>query len=283
MLDRFLELSDFIGRVLLKVSREKSTRGKPPMMLTPEEEEIAIEIRDILKPMSQVTKEICSEKSVTLSKCIPLISLLQKSINNYEATHPVSFNFKQTLLTNLEKRFRTVENIKVAAMATILDPRFKKLHFQNAVSAATAVGAINTILKNRTKEVAQDCLRDENLNNNDVNSIWSYHDQLQSQQLTNADSDSAGGIAIEIRQYLNRPVCSRNTNPFEEWITMKPTYPHLYEVAMEYLPILATSVPSERLFSKAGQIITKRRNRLSGQHLNQLIFLLSINFEMWKN
>lgn len=48
------------------------------MMLTPEEEEIAIEIRDILKPMSQVTKEICSEKSVTLSKCIPLISLLQK-------------------------------------------------------------------------------------------------------------------------------------------------------------------------------------------------------------
>ncbi|XP_043464501.1 uncharacterized protein LOC122499959 [Leptopilina heterotoma] len=152
MLDRLLELSDFIGRVLLKVSREKSTRGKPPMMLTPEEEEIANEIRDILKPMSQVTKEICSEKSVTLSKCIPLISLLQKSINNYKATHPFLFNFKQTLLTNLEKRFRTVENIKVAAMATILDPRFKKLHFQNAVFAANAVGAIKATMRMRHED-----------------------------------------------------------------------------------------------------------------------------------
>lgn len=47
-------------------------------MVTSDEEEIAIEVRDILKPMWQITKEICSEKSVTLSKCIPLVFLLQK-------------------------------------------------------------------------------------------------------------------------------------------------------------------------------------------------------------
>ena len=57
---------------------------------------------------------------------------------------------------------------------------------------------------------------------------------------------------------------------------------NLYEIAMDYLPILATSIPSERLFWKAGQIIAKRRNRLSGKHLNVLLFLSSIHLETWR-
>ncbi|EFN86513.1 hypothetical protein EAI_02075, partial [Harpegnathos saltator] len=36
---------------------------------------------------------------------------------------------------------------------------------------------------------------------------------------------------------------------------------------------VATSVPSERLFSKAGLILTQQRNRLKGRLLSQLLFL----------
>lgn len=38
--------------------------------------------------------------------------------------------------------------------------------------------------------------------------------------------------------------------------------PRLYEIVKTRLCIIATSVPCERLFSKAGQVITDRRNRL---------------------
>ena len=78
MLQRFLQLCEFIGRVLAKVSREKLSKEKPPQMITLDEEEMAREVRDLLKPAWQVTQEICSEKSVTLSKCIPLVALLRK-------------------------------------------------------------------------------------------------------------------------------------------------------------------------------------------------------------
>ena len=78
MLQRFLQLREFIVRVLAKVSREKSSKEKPPQMITLDEEEIAREVRDLLKPAWQVTLEICSEKSITLSKCIPLVALLRK-------------------------------------------------------------------------------------------------------------------------------------------------------------------------------------------------------------
>ncbi|KIJ35874.1 hypothetical protein M422DRAFT_103474, partial [Sphaerobolus stellatus SS14] len=49
---------------------------------------------------------------------------------------------------------------------------------------------------------------------------------------------------------------------------------HLYPVwaslALDYLPIMASSVSSERAFSAAGITITKRRNRLKGDIVEAL-------------
>lgn len=73
MVDRFLQLSDFVGRVLLQVRKDKSSRAKPPDMLTGNELDILSEVRDLLKPLYNITTEISSEKNVTLSKCIPMI------------------------------------------------------------------------------------------------------------------------------------------------------------------------------------------------------------------
>lgn len=51
----------------------------------------------------------------------------------------------------------------------------------------------------------------------------------------------------------------------------------LSKIAMTYLPIVATSAPSERLFSEAGATVTQDRNRLLGTRLSKLLFLNSIS------
>jgi len=43
----------------------------------------------------------------------------------------------------------------------------------------------------------------------------------------------------------------------------KTQYPRLYPVAMDYLPIQASSVPCEHVFSSAAETDTKKRNRLA--------------------
>ena len=58
---------------------------------------------------------------------------------------------------------------------------------------------------------------------------------------------------------------------------MKGEYPHVYKVAVQFLPVLATSVSSEKLFSHAGLIANQLRNRISGKHLNQLVFLRGLD------
>jgi len=78
MLDRFLELLEFVERALTKVAREKTSKAVPPPMLTITEEEVAREIRDLLRPLAEVTKEISSEKNVTVSKVIPLYHCMVK-------------------------------------------------------------------------------------------------------------------------------------------------------------------------------------------------------------
>lgn len=55
MVESFLQLSDFVARAIMKVQREKSVRKKPPNMLTIEELETLIEVRDLLKPLTQAT------------------------------------------------------------------------------------------------------------------------------------------------------------------------------------------------------------------------------------
>lgn len=95
--------------------------------------------------------------------------------------------------------------------------------------------------------------------------------------------ETDGGIPLELRQYLNRPVVSRQTDPFEAWDALKSEYPHVYEVALDYLPTLTTSVPSERLFSEAGLIATEMQNRLTGRHLSQLLFLALIDETQWSS
>ena len=62
-------------------------------------------------------------------------------------------------------------------------------------------------------------------------------------------------------------------DPFEWWRVNKIQYPRLAKLAQKYLSIPATSVPSERLFSDAGNLITQDRNRLSPHLVNQMMFL----------
>lgn len=58
-----------------------------------------------------------------------------------------------------------------------------------------------------------------------------------------------------------------------QWWKKQVDLPLLSGLAKSYLSIPATSVPSERVFSTAGDIVTAQRSLLHPDHVDQLIFL----------
>lgn len=67
----------------------------------------------------------------------------------------------------------------------------------------------------------------------------------------------------EIDNYLNENILSETADVYAWWRKNQKSFPILSRIARKYLSIPATSVPSERLFSDAGNQITSKRSRLS--------------------
>ncbi|KAA8894533.1 ribonuclease H-like domain-containing protein [Sphaerosporella brunnea] len=77
----------------------------------------------------------------------------------------------------------------------------------------------------------------------------------------------------ELERYSKHPRVSKNTNVLLWWDDNEHRYPHLARLARDYLAIPASSVPAERVFSRAGDLISKTRNRLSRETANMLLCL----------
>jgi hypothetical protein len=92
--------------------------------------------------------------------------------------------------------------------------------------------------------------------NNSLRDLW---DQKIVHQSTSSLSENAE-VKAEINQYLGLPLSSREaTDPMMWWEqTGKMMFPTLKDIAVKHLAIPATSVPNERLFSAAGNIILSR-------------------------
>jgi len=74
-----------------------------------------------------------------------------------------------------------------------------------------------------------------------------------------------------IETYLAELPIARSDNPLDYW--REDRFPLLARIARRYLSAPSTSPDSERLFSAASHVLNEKRNRLSCQKAEQLLFL----------
>lgn len=89
----------------------------------------------------------------------------------------------------------------------------------------------------------------------------------------------AGGVNLEkeIELFIQEPPGGPPSRCLDFWTSSdsKQKYPCLSMVAARYLPMLASSAPSERVFSAMNLIVTKERNRLTPERMEQLVILVA--------
>lgn len=79
--------------------------------------------------------------------------------------------------------------------------------------------------------------------------------------------------AEELHDYFAAPHIPTMGNPLRWWASNQNQFPQLAKLAHRYLAVPATSTPSERVFSLAGNTITRQRASLHPEHVDTLIFL----------
>lgn len=285
MLERFLMLEEYAYPITLKCKNV-------PEMLTRDEILGLRHLVSLLQPFDSVITEISGSCYPTSSIIIPIAHCMQVAIQNWNPqmtggeniATTIGTRFKEKLLVTVMEAFKDRETHPVLAMSTILDPRFKKLHFQSALAASSAISRINTLIKSTaTIEKSAPCNDSAKpKTNTEGRDVWLVHDKMVTSNASSTDqNERTDGLSLELRQYLSQPVIPRTEDPLKYWQTVKHAYPSLNKIAIQYLGVVGTSVPSERLFSKAGAIKVDNRSRLSGDLLNKLLFLGSLTREEW--
>ncbi|XP_077148974.1 E3 SUMO-protein ligase ZBED1-like [Ranitomeya variabilis] len=281
MLKRIIETKDAIISTLALINASVDT-------LSQDEWEVVREICAILEPFEQVTVEISAESYVTASKMLLLCKGLQKVTADRERegalTTEQGRQLVSALIATMDRKFHNMEYNIVFSETTLLDPRFKKLAFSDTRAAEEAIKRITAAA--RCSQETPDSQPMPSLGGKDdeaqaaaeapepqpqSSAVWRLFDKKATES-TARRNPSADAI-LEVRSYLEEPLIQRTLDPLSWWKSRALFYPRLIKVMEGRLCIVATSVPSERIFSKTGQIITERRNWISPSKLRHLVFL----------
>ncbi|XP_039645820.1 zinc finger BED domain-containing protein 4-like [Perca fluviatilis] len=86
-------------------------------------------------------------------------------------------------------------------------------------------------------------------------------------------SQKTSSTAQQLDAFLSEVPIPRSNNPLGYWRANQGRFPHLAQTARRYLSAPCTSTDSERLFSAASPVIDEKRNRLSCDKAEKLLFI----------
>lgn len=182
-----------------------------------------------------------------------------------------SERFKRSFVLDLNSRFddRTVQWLHCASA---LDPRFKSLKFVPEGSRQDIWEKLIAEVKSLQDDLSLSREKDKTA------AVQSPPTKRRLLCFDSSDDDDAVRVTPSsakdiVNRYRLVPSISDNADPLAWWTSYSGAHPELAVLAKKYLATPATSVPCERLFSKAGNIVTKKRCALTPKNATKLVCL----------
>ncbi|XP_039510910.1 E3 SUMO-protein ligase ZBED1-like [Pimephales promelas] len=188
-------------------------------------------------------------------------------------------------------RFRYANLKEKLYVASALDPRFKTLPFisdeEREDTFTTLISEIVTL--EQVKQQGSDSAGNGGSAPVQEQKSLSEGDSDPSPAPPKRSKESCALLDLLGAAYVCAPVADRareevgkyrevtpiplSDDPLKWWCKHEGVYPLLSLQAKRYLCVPGTSVPAERIFSTAGDIITAQRSCLLPEHVDQLLFL----------
>ena len=196
---------------------------------------------------------------------------------------------KKKISEELNQRFAFLDTDDIYNLSTILDPRYK-----TRFSSSCSKGIFTELLKTKLDETEKESTAAEADDTTtpppkkrkvatDKSSEWTTVSNAMKGLLSSSSDDDESTSerrasvksTKEVDQYLSLRRISHDNDPLSWWRENATSFPLLSKLARRYLACPPSSVPSERLFSIAGNIYDEKRNRLAGARAEKILFLKS--------
>lgn len=263
MLDRLVKNRNAVMSVLIDHNITSTTIAKKLEISASEWIDME-NLTKVLEPFQMATLVICSEDAC-ISMVLPILDRLLKDhmTHDDEDSHLIE-TFKLNLKNIIRERFKLDYDseglVSMRQIASLLDPRYKDLDHEFYDSKV----AIRNTAKELSERIAPiECVGEKEVvkKKTALEFLYKKHD------------NSTSNIKNQWEAYFAEPQLKFDLDPYEWWKFKKDKYPSIALLARRYLCIPATSVSSERCFSTAGNIVTKKRASLLPENVNLLVFL----------
>lgn len=288
MLKRILEVRWPISAVLDKESITK--KADRALDLRSEQWTLTEDLLPCLQKIEIATVYFSEEEKISLSTVLPIVFGLADDLQPLPDDSIAVQSFKRTVKAAIMKRWNVEEISSILLISTALDPRFKLIKH---LDEQTKAEVTQLVISNTERLVGDiDCTMADSdctmVDDTQCTSVESSSQSFTQEQppvikkakksaldiLLGPEEDTRGRtIKDEVEAYLHEKVCARKTNVLEWWKLNEARFPNIAKLAKAVICIPATSTPSERLFSTAGHIVSKRRTCLNPENVDVILFL----------
>ena len=255
-------LNDAFRAVLPKKEAES-------LQIKPSEVQVMLNLIPTLDLMSEAINVMGGEKYSTSSATLPWLIKFLDMLQTSEENKGYVNDFISFLRKDLIPRCKKNLNIKVLAKASFLDKRFSKLNFLDKISSFTDEEISKEVIHKEIKE--------------ELEAMESPEEEIESERPAKkirflsllCDEESSGGSnpRDEFQSYIRAEGLSSDADPLTWWKQNKSKYPKLAILARKYLAVQSSSTASERVMSLMGNILSKKRLRLTDKNFSSLIYL----------
>jgi len=256
MLQRFLRLRPALQQLLPLKTLD--------VVLLIKDWECIAEVIKILDPVAEAITTLEGDKYPTLTFVVEIVQLLTQHPQKFKYIEPRAEEFGEARLSDLSRRCNLEDMPEAVYLATILDPNLKNYTVPTGKKKDTWAlleAQYKRLATNLSAQVEQKESIEES---DDTTSLAKLRKQMVNKT----------PVQSEIKRY--KAVDTPSMPALEWWKVNQIHFPVLYHLARKYLAIPASSAPVERLFSTAGNVITKNRQRLKPETARALFCCIKI-------
>jgi hypothetical protein len=218
-------------------------------------------ILELLKPFYEATFMVSPQSYPSLCVVVPLFDNLLQHLQKQRDNNNLIIKNTAKSMENKLKSYETKLKNDLSYFAVILDPRLNINYFKESQKPEEFAKLKEKFLQfYKINYCNQSFSTSEDTNIKDKTTLM--HSIYKKRKISDDE---------EVERYFEFALEDSNIDLIYWWASHKPSFPHLFRMAFDILNIPATSVPSEQIFSKAGDVITKKRNRLSKDSIQAIM------------